>query len=93
MENLRARLQEAERPRLLRYLARAIHGYTIMARDNPSDPVKMAINNRIHYLAGHIVGLSDPETALTQSQLDGIIEQVASLHRGLAAEIEAELVR
>lgn len=92
MPDLRTSLQGAERPRLLRYIARAIHGYTIMARDNPSDPVKTAINNRVHYLAGHIVGLSDPAEALTQSRLDSIIEQVASLHRGIASEIEAELV-
>ncbi len=92
MTDLRQILHDAERPRLLRYLARAIHGFTIMARDDASEEVKAAINNRIHYLAGHIVGLSDPAEALTQSRLDGIIEQVATLNRGIAAEIKAELI-
>lgn len=90
---LREKLRHAERSRLLRYIAQTIHGFTIMARDDVSVQVKSAINNRIHYLAGHIVGLSDPAEPLTETRLDGIIEQVTRLNGGIAAEIEAELAR
>ncbi len=94
MIDLREKLDGAERHRLLHYVARAIHGFTIMARDpDASEQMKAAINNRIHYLAGHLMGLTDPKALLTESRLDGILEHVAPLNRGLAAEIEAELSR
>ncbi|WP_207078704.1 hypothetical protein [Novosphingobium sp. KA1] len=64
-----------------------------MARDDVSVQVNWAINNCIHYLAGHIVGLSDPAEPLTEARLDGIMEQVARLNTGIAEEIEAELIR
>ena len=89
---LREKLQHAGRPRLLRYIARAIHGFTIMARDDVSVKERIAINNCIHYLAGHIVGLSDPAEPLTETRLDGIMEQVARLNGRIAKEIEAEMV-
>lgn len=94
MIDLRSTLTEAGRPRLLRYLARSIHGFTIMARDpDASEQMKAAINNRIHYLAGHLMGLTNAAEPLTQRRLDGILENVASLNRGVADEIEAELIR
>ena len=88
---LRDKLQQASRPRLIRYIARAIHGFTIMARDDVSVQARLGINNCIHYLAGHIVGLSDPTEPMTETRLDAIMEQVARLNNGMAAEIEAEL--
>jgi hypothetical protein len=94
MIDLRSALAAAERPALLRYLARSINGFTVMARDpDASEATKAAINNRIHYLSGHLVGLTHPAEPLTQSRLDGILENVASLNRGLADQIEAELIR
>ena len=92
MSDLRAALEAASRPGLLRYLAGAIHDFTIMARDpNAGSEERATINNRIHYIAGHLRGLVDPETPLEASRLDGILEQIASLNSGLAVRLEAEL--
>lgn len=88
---LREKLRRAGRPRLLRYLAQAIHAFTIMSRDDASEEVRCAINNCIHYLAGHMIGLSDPAKPLTETELDRILEQVKRLNAGMAEEIEAEL--
>lgn len=94
MMSLRDKLAAAERPRLLRYIARAIHGFTIMARDpDETGHARAAINNCIHYLAGHLIGLADPMAPLEDTQLDGILEQIARLNRRLAEEIEADLSR
>jgi ribosomal protein S15P/S13E len=94
MSDLRNALAAAQRARLLRYLASAIHGFTIMARDPdmPGDQ-KAMINNRIHYLSGHLRSLTDPAEPLTEGRLDDVVEQIASLNQGLAEKIKAELVR
>jgi hypothetical protein len=94
MADLRDALGVASRERLLRYVASAIHGFTIMARDpGAGEQTKAEINNHIHYLAGHLMGLTDPEEPLTDSRLDGILEQVTPLNRRLAENIAAELIR
>ncbi|NYT40836.1 hypothetical protein HZY97_08725 [Sphingomonas sp. R-74633] len=94
MPDLRAALEAASRPGLLRYLAGVIHGFTIMARDpDTSSERRAAINNCIHYIAGHLRGLSDPAAPLDLWRLDGILEQAARLNSGLAADLEAELRR
>lgn len=64
-----------------------------MARDDVSEGVRAAINNRIHYLAGHIVGLCDPNEPLTETRLAGIIENVTALNPSIAEEIEVKLIR
>lgn len=92
MTDLHALLETAPRPRLLHYLAAAIHGFTIMARDpDESDAGRAEINNRIHYLAGHLMGLTDFDAALDPGRTNGILEQVGHLHPSLAARIEAKL--
>ena len=92
MTDLRAKLSEVERSRLLRYIAAGIHGFTVMARDPDGSPeAKAAINNRIHYLAGHLMALADPKEPLTQSRLDGVVELVGSLNRRLAENMVAQL--
>lgn len=94
MTDLRAKLSQVERFRLLRYIASGIHGLTIMARDPEGSPeAKAAINNRIHYLAGHLIGLADPNEPLTESRLNGVIELVGSLNRRLAENMLAQLER
>ena len=89
---LREKLQQTGRPSLLLYMVGAIHGFTIMARDDIGMKERLAINNCIRYLAGHIAGLSDPAELLTDSRLDGIIEQIAGLNSSIAEQIEAELI-
>lgn len=82
----------ASRECLLRYLAAAIHGYTVMARDpDTSGERKASINNRIHYLAGHLMALLNPEEPLTAWRLDGIMEHVAALNSRLAESIRIEM--
>lgn len=91
---LRDELAAASRERVLRCLARAIHGYTVLARDPEASDVRKAdINNRIHYLAGHLMALVSVAEPLTDSRLDGIMEHVDSLHPRLTANIRAELTR
>ena len=89
---LRTELATASRERVLRYLAGAIHAYTVMARDpDASDAHKADINNRIHYLAGHLTALTDAREPLTEWRLDGIVEHVAPLNSRLADNIRVEL--
>lgn len=85
MTDLRNELAAAQRSKLLRYLASAIHGFTIMARD-PDVPVveKDRINNTIHYLAGHLMALTEADEPLTGSRLDAIVELVRPLNSLLA---------
>lgn len=85
MTDLRNELAAAQRSKLLRYLASAIHGFTIMARD-PDAPVaeKDRINNTIHYLAGHLMALTEADEPLTDSRLDAIVELVRPLNSLLA---------
>lgn len=89
---LRTELEAASRQGVLRYLAAAIHSYTVMARDPDANDIwKADINNRIHYLAGHLMALVNPEEQLTDSRLDGITEHVASLNSRLAESIRVQL--
>lgn len=89
---LRTEISTASREHLLRYLAAAIHSYTVMARDpDAGGEQKAAINNRIHYLAGHLMALTNPEEPLTAGRLDGIMEHVAALNSRLADNIRIEL--
>ena len=85
-------LAAASRERVLRYLAAAIHGYTVMARDpDTSERRKADINNRIHYLAGHLMALTNWAEPLTDSRVSGIAEHVAPLNPRLGENIRAEL--
>ncbi|MBB4837119.1 hypothetical protein HNP52_000170 [Sphingomonas kyeonggiensis] len=87
MTDLRSALEKASRQRLLHYLARSIHGFTIMARDpDASDAARKDINNRIHYLAGHLMKLIDPESPLNEWNLDGIVEHASKLNARLAED-------
>ncbi|WP_109808532.1 hypothetical protein [Sphingosinithalassobacter portus] len=89
---IRELLQTASRQQLLSYLAGAIHGFTIMARDPDLDAdSKASINNRIHYLAGHLRDLIDPDEAFSALRLDGVVENVAALNSALARNLAAHL--
>lgn len=89
---LRTELATASRERLLRYLAAAIHGYTVMARDPGAGSEQRAgLNDRVHYLAGHLMALTNQEEPLTAGRLDGIMEHVAALNVRLADSIRIEL--
>ena len=75
-------------------MAKAVHGFTVMARDpDASAENKSKINNFIHYLAGHLIVLTDPEEPLTDSRLDAIVSLVEFLNRRLAEDIRADLTR
>lgn len=92
MTDLQAVIETAPRQALLRYIVRAIHGFTIMARDpDASAEVRANINNRIHYLAGHLMALLDPDLALDELRCAGIAEHASHLYSRLAADNLAEL--
>ncbi|RSU58984.1 hypothetical protein DAH55_12610 [Sphingomonas koreensis] len=45
----------------------------------------------LHYLAGHLMALTNQEEPLTAGRLDGIMEHVAALNVRLADSIRIEL--
>jgi hypothetical protein len=93
MTDLLAAIDAAPRQALLRYIIRTIHGFTIMARDpDASAEARADINNRIHYLAGHMMALLDPDMALDEWQRAGIAEHASRLYSRLAADNFAELM-
>lgn len=78
----------ASRPALLRFIAESIHGFTVMARDPEMDETRKAkINNRIHYLAGHMMRLLDPHSALKEYELNDITAQAKALNSVLARKM------
>ena len=92
MSDLRTELQKTERWRLIRYVASAIHDYTVMNRD-PDLPAetKAEVNQMIHYLAGHSFGLAKADEPLMDWSLDGITRSVELLHPTLRKNIRARL--
>jgi len=87
-------LRAAKRQRVIAYIDSAVHGFTAMARDpEMCTEQKARINNLIHYLAGHLIGLADPKEPLTESRIDGIVELAGWLEPSLAAQLSAELTR
>ncbi|MFC3712005.1 hypothetical protein ACFOMD_05450 [Sphingoaurantiacus capsulatus] len=94
MIDMRSELGAAEPWRLLRYIASAIHGFTIMARDpDTSAEERSRINNSIHYLAGYMMALTKADERLTDSRIDAILELVGRLESPLAEAIRADLTR
>lgn len=92
MVDLANELEAAPRERLLKYLASSIHGFTVMARDDLCNETKASINNRIHYLSGHLKSLLDPEEPFSDWRLADVQQQVAPLYKVLADKMAAELV-
>lgn len=95
MTDLRGEFRSASRERQLRYVATAIHGFTVMARDpDASEVIRSKINNLIHYLAGHLMAMIDhPNEPLSDSRVDAIVELVTHLNSRLAGDIRLSLVR
>lgn len=92
MTDLGSELAAANRIPLLRYIASAIHSFTIMARDpDMGIEQKGMINNLIHYLAGHLNDLLDPDEQFSPYRLDDIIAISERLNSGLASNIRAYL--
>ncbi len=88
MDELEEKLTVASRPNLLRFIAEGIHGFTIMARDPEMDETRKAtINNRIHYLAGHMMRLLDPHSTLKECQLNDITAQAGALNAMLVRKM------
>lgn len=93
MDEIREKLATVSRLKLLRFIAQGVHGFTIMARDpHISDVRKAQINNRIHYLTGHMIKLLDDKVECTSSILDDIVTQVSvmnsSLYRNMLSHLE-----
>jgi hypothetical protein len=84
MEQLRARMESAERSELLALLATAINELTIHGRahyDSPDMTDRLReTNEAVHRLAGHLRDLCDPNEAYTASRADGVAEQLRLLH-------------
>lgn len=94
MTDLRAEFVASGRERQLRFIGSAIHGFTIMARDpDASEDLRAKINNLIHYLAGHLVALTDPNELLDDRRLDAILKLYGFLNRSLAEKIRVNLLR
>ena len=94
MTDIRSEFSAATRERQLRYIASAIHGFTIMARDpDASEETRAKINNLIHYLAGHLIALTNPEEPLLESRLDAIMAYVEPLNSRLRENIRTNLSR
>jgi hypothetical protein len=80
---MRELIETASRETLVEFVLAVIHGYTILARDpDLSDDQRAIINNRIHYLAGHALGLFRGEE-LDRWRIDGIVEHSAHLFPSL----------
>jgi hypothetical protein len=83
MEQLRARLMNAERPELLRLLAAVIAELTVRGRsyyDSPDAVERLReTNEAIHRVTGHLRDLSDGEAIFTASRADGVMEQIRLL--------------
>ena len=93
MRDLRTEIQQAERWQLIRYIASAIHGYTIMNREpGLSVETKAEINQMIHYLAGHAMQLADPDKVIAEWQLDSLVESVSLLDPTLRSNARALLL-
>ena len=92
MTDLRSEFIAATRERQLRYIAKAIHGFTIMARNpDATEDTRSRINNLIHYLAGHLMALTSPEEPLLDGRVDAIMAHVEPLNSRLAENIRTEL--
>jgi len=93
MSDLRNEFSTADRLPLLGAITSAIHGFT-MARDpDASSEKKSKINNFIHYLAGHLIALNQSDVSLTESRLDGILEQLRWLDSGFIENVRLSLTR
>lgn len=93
MDEIREKLVSATRPQLLESIAAAIHAFTVMARDTDRDEHRTKINNCIHYLAGRMIGLSNPSKLATDHDLDDIADQISFLHPTLLQNVVARLSR
>lgn len=92
MEQLRARLMNAERPELLRLLAAVIAELTVRGRsyyDSPHAVERLReTNEAIHRVAGHLHDLSDSEVIFTASRADGVLEQIRLLTPSTGSQFE-----
>jgi len=91
MDEIRARLASATRSQLIESVAAAIHAFTLMARDTDRDEHRTQINNCIHYLAGRMIGLSNPSKLATDHDLDDIAAQLSFLYPTLRQNVIARL--
>lgn len=92
-DDLREKLASATRPKLLECIAAAIHAFTVMARDTDQNEHLTKINNCIHYLAGRMIGLSNPGKPVTDHGLDVIVTQLSFLYPTLRKNVVERLYR
>ena len=92
-DELREKLASATRPQLLECVAAAIHAFTVMARNAERDEHRTETNNCIHYLAGRMIGLSNPSKLATDQDLDDISAQLSFLYPTLRQDVIARLLR
>jgi ribonuclease HII len=91
--SLRDRLIVAPRDRQLRFLASAIHHFTLMARSGYGTPepyqLMREVNESIHRLSGHLRDLTNATEPMTEDRADAIMASANHLHPGELELIEA----
>ena len=93
IDEIREKLSSATRPQLMESVAAAIQAFTVMARDTDQDEHRTKINNCIHYLAGRMIGLSNPSKLATDHDLEDIATQFSFLYPTLRQSVIARLSR
>jgi hypothetical protein len=97
MEELKLRLLELPRSALLGLLGAAFIELTISGRasyDQPDVVERLReTNEAIHHLSGHLRDLSSPGEAITDSRVEGIIEQLRILPSSALQRLAAYCVR
>ena len=87
MHDLRDRLRGASLKRIQSFIARAIHAFTIEARDpNASIDKLRKVNEAIHGLAGHMMGLD--QEPLSASAAERIEQCLLPLGQRILREVE-----
>ena len=85
------RMRAAQRPELLKLLARTITEMTILGRSYYDEQGCVShlrqTNEAIHRLAGHLRDLCDPDEAFTESRADGVRNILALLHPSSVSRI------
>jgi hypothetical protein len=95
---LRLRLLQLPRSALLRFLGSALMELTMNGRASYGRPDVaerlMETNEAIHHLSGHLRDLISPDETITESRMDGILEQLravppSALQRALSISVSS----